>query len=94
GEWLRAWLGDAGIYLLAATAGIADVPAIALSLGSMATNTITPATAVMGIVLAAAVNNLFKVVLTFSAGNARLTRCLVGPLLASATAGLAVAWLV
>ncbi|MCE8028313.1 MgtC/SapB family protein [Halomonas daqingensis] len=94
GEWLRAWLGDAGIYLLAATAGIADVHAIALSLGRMATNTITPATAVMGIVLAAAVNNLFKVVLTFSAGNARLTRCLVGPLLASATAGLAVAWLV
>ncbi len=93
GEWLRNWLGEAGIYLLAATSGIADVHAIALSLSRLAPETIAVSTAVLGILLAASVNNLFKVVLTATAGNAHLTRCIVGPIAASAVAGLAVAWL-
>ncbi|MCE8033389.1 MAG: MgtC/SapB family protein [Halomonas sp.] len=93
GEWLRAWLGDAGVYLLAAVSGMADVHAVALSLSRMATTTIELSTAVLGIVLAASMNNLFKVVLTLTAGTGRLTRSLVGPMLASAVVGLGVAWL-
>ncbi|NIC04752.1 MgtC/SapB family protein [Billgrantia bachuensis] len=93
GEWLRAWLGAAGVYLLAAVSGMADVHAVALSLSRMATSTIELTTAVLGIVLAASVNNLFKVALAVSAGNAHLARCIAGPTLASAVVGLAVAWL-
>ncbi|MBA2780772.1 MgtC/SapB family protein [Billgrantia kenyensis] len=93
GEWLRAWLGDAGIYLLAAVSGTADVHAVALSLSRMATSSIELSTAVVGIVLAASMNNLFKVVLTLGTGTGYLTRCITGPMLASAVAGLGVAWL-
>ncbi|MBW6390809.1 MgtC/SapB family protein [Billgrantia antri] len=93
GEWLRDWLGNAGLYLLAGVSGIADVHAIALSLSRMAMSSIEVTVAVQGIVLAAAVNNLFKVVLTASAGNPRLTRSITGPVAASAVAGPSVAWL-
>ncbi|MGQ4878699.1 MgtC/SapB family protein [Billgrantia sp. LNSP4103-1] len=93
GEWLRAWLGNAGVYLLAGVSGIADVHAVALSLSRMAKTTLDLDTAMMGIVLAASVNNLFKVVLTLTKGTGRLTRHIVGPMLASATVGLLAAWL-
>ncbi len=94
GEWLQAWLGSAGIFLLSAVSGIADVHAITLSLSRLALTSIEAHTAMLGIVLAASVNNLFKVVLTATAGNARLSRYIAWPMLASATAGLASAWLV
>lgn len=94
GEWLRTWLGSAGVYLLAGVSGIADVHAVALSLSRMASTTsIEVTTAVVGIVLAASVNNLFKVVLALTRGTRQLTRCIVGPMLASATVGLIAAWL-
>lgn len=94
GEWLQAWLGDAGVYLLAAVSGIADVHAITLSLGRMTPSSIAVPTAALGIILAASVNNLFKVFLTATGGNARLTRCIVAPVVASSIVGLAVAWLI
>lgn len=93
GEWLREWLGDAGIYLLAVVSGMADVHAVALSLSRMASVSIEISTAVLGIILAAAVNNLFKLVFTATAGSALLTRYIAGPVVASAVVGLAVAWL-
>ncbi|RCV90211.1 MgtC/SapB family protein [Billgrantia montanilacus] len=94
GEWLHAWLGDAGVYLLAVVSGIADVHAVTLSLSRMATYIIEPSTAVLGIVLAVSMNNLFKVVLTLTRGTGSLTRSIVGPMVASAVAGMSVAWLV
>jgi uncharacterized membrane protein (DUF4010 family) len=90
---LKLLMIDAGIYLLATVSGTADVHAVALSLSRMATHSIALSTAVVGIVLAASVNNLFKVVLTLSTGTGYLTRCIIGPMLASALAGLAAAWL-
>lgn len=58
---LQNWGGDAGLYALAATAGLSDVDAITLSLSTMAADEEVAATAaVTGIVIVAAVNTLVK----------------------------------
>ncbi|WP_449286518.1 MgtC/SapB family protein [Marinobacter sp. PE14] len=93
GEFLGNWLGDAGIYFLAATSGIADVDAITLSLTRMSNNSLAMGTAVIGIVIAAATNNLVKSALAGFVGN-RQTGLMVGvPMVLSLAAGLLVAWL-
>ncbi|MEQ6890455.1 MgtC/SapB family protein [Halomonas sp. CS7] len=94
GEWLRDGLGEAGIYLLAAASGMADVDAITLSLTRMSLERIAPATAVLGIIIAAAVNNLFKSGLATAFGTRRLGLRVALPMVASMAAGLALAWLV
>ncbi|HSH49112.1 MAG TPA: MgtC/SapB family protein [Halomonas sp.] len=94
GEWLGDALGDTGIYLLATTSGIADVDAITLSLTRMSLDSIAPATAVIGVILAAATNNLIKAGLAGIFGT-RQTAWRVGmPMLASLATGLAAVWLV
>ncbi len=60
GHWLQEWLGNSGIYLLAATSGITDVDAITLSLTRMSQSSLAIDVAVVGIVIAASVNNLVK----------------------------------
>jgi uncharacterized membrane protein (DUF4010 family) len=93
GEFLGNWLGDAGIYALAATSGIADVDAITLSLTRMSNDSLAMSTAVIGIVIAAATNNLVKSGMAGIIGN-RHTGLLVGvPMVLSLAAGLLVAWL-
>jgi uncharacterized membrane protein (DUF4010 family) len=93
GEWLRGWLGDAGIYLLAGSSGIADVDAITLSLSRMSLTAIEAPTAVVGIIIAAAVNNLVKSCIAASLGTAQLGRRVAGPMLLSLATGLAIVWL-
>lgn len=93
GEFLSNWLGEAGIYALAATSGVADVDAITLSLTRMSNNSLAMNTAVIGIVIAAATNNLVKSGMAGFIGN-RHTGLLVGvPMVLSLAAGLMVAWL-
>lgn len=93
GEYLTQWLGNSGIYMLAASSGIADVDAITLSLTRMSTQTLDMDVAVIGIVIAAASNNLTKSGLAWALGN-RQTGLLVGiPMALSLIAGLIVAWL-
>lgn len=89
GEWLRSALGDAGIYLLATTSGLADVDAITLSLSRMSLETIAGQTAVLGITLAAATNNLVKATLAGVLGTRDTARRVAGPMLASLLVGLA-----
>ncbi len=60
---LQAWLGDTGIYLLAAASGLADVDAITLSLASMARSQLSPQLASQAIILAVLVNTLVKALL-------------------------------
>ncbi len=93
GEWLRSTVGDAGIYLLAAASGVADVDAITLSLTRLSVNGIGLDTAVLGIVIASAVNNLVKAGLTVWLGSARLWRLVIVPMVASLLLGLLVALL-
>ncbi len=91
GEWLRSALGDAGIYLLATTSGLADVDAITLSLTRMSLETIAGQTAVLGIILAAATNNLVKAGLAGLLGTRDIGWRVAGPMLASLLIGLAAA---
>ncbi len=92
GKALQTWFGEAGVLALAAASGIADVDAITLSLARMSQDGLGLRVAAMGIVIAAAVNNLVKGgIAAFIGGNALGLR--VGlPLLASAAGGLAAAW--
>lgn len=93
GEFLREWLGDLGIYVLAATSGIADVDAITLSLTRMSQDSIALQTAVIGIVIAAATNNLVKSGIAGVIGRRELGVRVAGPMILSLATGLAVAWL-
>ena len=93
GVYLQNWLGDAGILFLAATSGIADVDAITLSLTRMSLESISMQTAVIGIVIAAAVNNLVKAVMSASVGGKEMGLMVGAPMVLSLLAGLTVAWL-
>ncbi|MEQ9546250.1 MAG: MgtC/SapB family protein [Marinobacter sp.] len=93
GVYLQNWLGDAGILFLAATSGIADVDAITLSLTRMSLESISMQTAVIGIVIAAAVNNLVKAVMSASIGGKEMGLMVGAPMVLSLLAGLTVAWL-
>ena len=61
--------GDAGVYALAATSGIADVDAITLSLSNMTDDGLALETAALGILIAALVNSLVKPALAFGIGG-------------------------
>ncbi|WP_297796500.1 MgtC/SapB family protein [uncultured Marinobacter sp.] len=93
GVYLENWLGNAGILFLAATSGIADVDAITLSLTRMSLESISMQTAVVGIVIAAAVNNLVKAVMSASIGGKEMGFMVGAPMVLSLLAGLTVAWL-
>lgn len=93
GKFLQEWLGDLGIYVLATTSGIADVDAITLSLTRMSQDTLALQTAVIGIVIAAATNNLVKAGIAGAIGRRELGTRVAGPMVMSLVAGLAVAWL-
>ena len=90
GEWLRDSVGEAGIYVLAAASGIADVDAITLSLTRLSQSSISIETAVLGIVIASAVNNLVKAGLTIWLGDRTLWTLVVVPMVSSLVVGLLV----
>lgn len=92
GQWLRDWLGEAGIYLLSASSGVADVDAITLSLTRMSHDAIDLPTAVLGIVIAAAVNNAIKAGMAASLGTPGLGRRVALPMAVSLLVGLGLAW--
>ena len=92
GEWLQQWLGELGIYVLAATSGITDVDAITLSLTRMSQGGLAAGTAVLGIVIAASVNNLVKTAMAATIGSQRLGLAVGLPMALSLASGLAVAW--
>lgn len=64
--------GDAGIYALAATSGIADVDAITLTLSRMSPATISLDVAIQGIVIATLMNSLVKAGITLFIGGIQL----------------------
>ncbi|HLV76739.1 MAG TPA: MgtC/SapB family protein [Marinobacter sp.] len=93
GEFLKNAFGDTGIYVLAATSGVADVDAITLSLTRMSNDSLAMPTAVIGIVIAAAVNNLVKSGIAWSIGGRQTGILVAAPMILSLAAGLVVAWL-
>lgn len=92
GKWLRDTLGDAGVYLLATVSGIADVDAITLSLTRMAQDNLSIASAVLGIIIAASVNNVVKGGMAAGIGTRTLGLRVALPMLGSVLLGILSAW--
>ncbi|MDT8311263.1 MAG: MgtC/SapB family protein [Methylophaga sp.] len=86
--FLRESFGDAGILVLSAVSGIADVDAIVLSLIGM-TESISSQLFVFGCVIAAAMNNLLKALMAGVIGGRELAIKISLPLVISATVGVA-----
>lgn len=84
---LRAWLGDAGVYVLAPIAGLADVDAISLSLASMAQTDLAAKVAIDGVLLACLVNTLVKQGIAFVLAPRAMAWRMVPPLLAALLVG-------
>lgn len=87
------YFGEAGLYLLAAVSGIADVDSINLTLSRMSVADLSLDVAILGIVIAASSNTLVKAVLAVVVGGLDLGMRVLLPLLATAGAGLATFWL-
>lgn len=91
-EALPRWLGESGLFALAAIAGLTDVDAIALSYGTQATvGHLAPSLALWGILTAVGVNALVKAAIGWSLGGGAVGwRLVAGHLgsLACAAAGL------
>lgn len=87
------FFGEAGLYLLAAVSGIADVDAINLTLSRMSIAELSPDVVVLSIVIASSSNTLLKAMLAVFVGGSALGMRVLIPLLIAAVAGLATAWL-
>lgn len=88
GKTLQHWVGNAGVLVLAAASGVADVDAITLSLARLGQQGLGLETAVLGIVLAAAVNSVVKAGITLGIGGRRMALWAGLPLLLAAALGL------
>lgn len=93
GKALQHWGGEAGILVLAAASGIADVDAITLSLARLSQGDLALRVAVSGIVIAAAINSLVKGGIATTIGGGAIGLRVGLPLLASAIGGLVAVWL-
>lgn len=85
---LQEYFGDAGIYLMAAISGVADVDAINLSLSRLSTADLSRQLAATGIIIASAVNSLVKGALAAFIGGSALGLRAALPLVIAATAGI------
>lgn len=89
---LQAWVGSAGLYLLATVAGLADVDAISLSMAQMAGHGVPLAVAATAVTIAVFVNTAVKAALvsTLCGGiMARRVAVVVAVVVAAGAAGLA-----
>ena len=85
-------LGDPGVLIAAALAGVTQLDAITLSLADQAGNGLDPIVAGRGLGLAIAANSLFKGILAVSVGGGRFGRMVLPGLLAAGAASAAAAW--
>src|SRR6266496_171708 len=90
---LIAWVGEAGIYALAALSGLADVDAITLSVSRMAKDGLSHQTAVHAIVLASIVNSVTKGFLALVVAGRDIGLKILMTLIVTAVLGvISVAW--
>ena len=91
GEFIKQTFGGAGIYTMAALAGLIDVDAISLTLAQAANEDLEPIIAQRGIVIALLVNTTSKAMLAALLGGAAVARTATAALAAALVAGTAVA---
>ncbi|MDT8410177.1 MAG: MgtC/SapB family protein [Wenzhouxiangellaceae bacterium] len=89
GKALTEWLGNAGMLVLAAASGVADVDAITLSLARMSDDDLAVRIAVLGIIIAASVNSLVKAGMALAIGGRETGLRVVLALGVAVAAGLA-----
>jgi uncharacterized membrane protein (DUF4010 family) len=68
----QAWLGEGGVYLLAAISGLADVDAVSISLAQAVNDNMSVEVAMIGILLAVVMNTIVKVGITAIIGGKTL----------------------
>jgi uncharacterized membrane protein (DUF4010 family) len=68
---ITTYMGGAGLIVLAALSGLADVDAITLSFARLTNDGLAIATAALGIGIAVAVNTAVKAAMTFSLGTSK-----------------------
>lgn len=88
-KWISAGFGDAGLAVLAALSGIADVDAITLSMARMSREGLSLRTAAGCIAIAVAVNTAVKAGMTFSLGTGKAGMIVSGASAAAVAAGTA-----
>ena len=86
------FFGDAGLYILAAVSGIADVDPINLTLSRMSAVDLPLDVAALGIVIASSSNTMVKAVLASFVGGHDIGIKVFFPLLVAAMVGLITAW--
>jgi uncharacterized membrane protein (DUF4010 family) len=84
---LTNWLGSTGTLLLAALSGITDVDAISLALARQSQDSLALDVAALGIVIAASMNTLVKMMMVITIGDRQLGKLVAVPMLASVVAG-------
>ncbi len=90
----QVYLGDAGLYLAGAIAGLTDVDAMALSMANLASaDPASVAAAGRAVVIAAVSNTILKGMLASFMGAPALRRIVVPAMLAILAAGAVGAWL-
>ena len=70
--YARQWLGDTGVYAIAALSGIVDVDAISLSMAEQSMHGLSSQIAIGGIIIAVAVNTVIKVVFVASIAGKKM----------------------
>ncbi len=90
---LPGWLGEGGLYLLAAVSGLGDVDAIGLSMARQAGGSVALEAGAIAVAIAALANTVTKGVLAFVSGRAAMAWRLAAVLGVSSLAGaLAFLW--
>ena len=85
---LPGWLGDSGLYLLAAVSGLGDVDAIGLSMARQAGNGVALQAGAIAVAIAALANTVTKAVLALAIGRAGFAVPLAAVLAAGIGAGI------
>jgi uncharacterized membrane protein (DUF4010 family) len=88
----RAWLGEAGIYLLAAVSGLADVDAITLSMSRLALGEISIRSGAIAVLAATMVNTLTKATLVAIFARWNTAARVAGPVAGCLLVGAVLGW--
>lgn len=89
---IRDWLGEAGIYLLAAISGLADVDAITISMARLRIGEISMHSAALAVLAATVVNTLTKATLGAIIAGSKTAAQILGSIVGCVLIGVAVAW--
>jgi uncharacterized membrane protein (DUF4010 family) len=88
----RAWLGEAGIYLLAAISGIADVDAITISMSRLGLGEVSIRSAAFAVLAATMVNTLTKGTLVAIIAGSKTGAPIAGPIAGCLLIGAVLGW--